>query len=56
LCLWAEISTGPWIVHSSVIEKNIIISYENGVGKKERRGDFHLCLLSLLLLTVEKRV
>ena len=26
LCLWAEISTGPWMVHSDVIEKIRIIS------------------------------
>ena len=25
-CLWAEISTGPWMVHTNVIEKNKLLA------------------------------
>jgi len=52
--LRAEISTGLCMVCSDVIEKNKI-SCENIVVKKERRGNSYLCLLSLVLLTVEEK-
>ena len=31
LCLWAKISTGPWMVHSNVIEKIKNISCQNSI-------------------------
>ena len=37
LCLWAKISTGPWMVHSDVIEKIRIISCQNSRKQYERR-------------------
>jgi len=54
MCLQAEISTSPCMVHSDAIEKNKVISYGNVVVKKERRGDSCLHSWLLLLLTVKE--
>jgi len=35
LCLWAEISTGPWLVHSNVIEKIKILVAKMAFRKGE---------------------
>jgi hypothetical protein len=51
LCLWAEISMGPWMVHNNVIEKKINLLWEWCL-KEERKGNPHLRSQSLLLLAV----
>ena len=39
LCLWAEISAGPWMVHSNVIEKIKLLAVKM-VFWKGKRGKF----------------
>ncbi len=45
LCLWAEIQTGVWMVHSNVIGKIKNISCQHGTNKYERRGTFSPALM-----------
>ena len=55
LCLRAEISVAPWMVHSDVIEKIRIISCQNIIRTKKGGASSHLCLLSQLLFAMEER-
>ena len=53
LCLWAKISTGPWMVHGNLSKKiNSLVA--KVVRKKKRRGNSYLHLRLLLLLTVQE--
>jgi hypothetical protein len=55
LCLWAEISTGPSMVNSNVIEKIKLLAF-NLVNSKGKGGaNSHLRSLSQLLFAMEER-
>ena len=41
LCLWAKISTGPWMVHSSVIEKITVLAVK--MVQKRKQGGILTC-------------
>ena len=53
MCLWAEISIGPLMVNSAVIEKNKIISVKMVFRTGKGGANSDLRLLSRLLFAME---
>ena len=55
LCLWAKISTGPWMVHSDVIEKIRIVIHQNNIRTRKGGASSHQRLGSQFLFAIEER-